>query len=228
ISYSELPKAYDGIFGLSGSLKDLSESERNVLSYYKVHKRSYYPSFFGYSKLKFDTNKDFIIKNCKKDWFDSIVTHTRKTIAEHRSVLIFFASEELLEEFFKSYSGDLGVVSFIITQNWTFDGESKKTYSDCDVNRLIKDGYAGQHGKVTLLTKEFGRGVDFQAEATVNEKGGMHVIQTFFSMNVQEETQIKGRTARKDEPGSYELVLCREHLQEFALGVPPQLHNWEI
>jgi preprotein translocase subunit SecA len=120
----------------------------------------------------------------------------------------------LLDEFYNSYSGDLGVIPFFITQNKIFDGKKENKYSNFRVNKLIKDEYAGHHGKVTLLTKEFGRGVDFQSETKVNEKGGMHVIQAFFSMNVKEEIQIKGRTARKDEVGSYELILCLDHLQE--------------
>ena len=37
--------------------------------------------------------------------------------------------------------------------------------------------------------------------------GGVHVIQTFFSETESEEIQIKGRTCRQDNPGSYELVV---------------------
>ncbi|CAF1546244.1 unnamed protein product [Rotaria sordida] len=214
ISYSELPNSFDGIFGVSGSLKDLSPAENSLLTYYKIHRKSYYPSFFGQTKLKFDRINDFIIKDCKKDWFDHIVTSTRRRIAEERSVLIFFQNEKLLDEFYESYSGDLGVKPYFITQNESFDGKEVKKYSDKDVGQLIKDEFAGHHGKVTLLTREFGRGVDFQSEAKVNEKGGIHVIQTFFSKDIKEEIQIKGRTARKDEQGSYELILCLEHLPD--------------
>ncbi|CAF1287493.1 unnamed protein product [Rotaria sp. Silwood1] len=226
ISYSELPNSFNGIFGVSESLKDLSDAEESLLKHYNIHKRSYCPSFFGKSKskLNFNKNNDFIIKNCKKDWFDNIVTNTRKKIAEHRSILIFFKNEKILDEFYNSYSEDLGVIPFFITQNRIFDSKEEKDYSDNNVNKLITDEYAGHHGKVTLLTKEFERGVDFQSETKVNEKGGIHVIQTFFSENIKEEIQIKGRTARKGELGSYELILCLEHLQEseFEGGKTPK------
>ncbi|CAF4982196.1 unnamed protein product, partial [Rotaria sp. Silwood1] len=214
ISYSEIPNSFDRVFGVSGSLKDLSDAENNLLKHYHIYEKSYYPSFFGMSKLKFDRINSFTIKDCKKIWFDSIVSFTRKIIAEERSILIFFENEKLLDEFYASYSGDLGVMPFFITQNKTFDGKEVKHYNDSNVNKLIQDEYAGHHGKVTLLTREFGRGVDFQTEAKVNEKGGTHVIQTFFSEDIKEEIQIKGRTARKDESGSYQLILCLEHLQE--------------
>ncbi|CAF1411630.1 unnamed protein product [Adineta steineri] len=217
ISYSELPNSFDGIFGVSGSLKDLSVAENSLLTHYKINQKSYYPSFFGQTKLKFDRINNFIIKDFEKDWCDHIVTSTRRRIAEERSVLIFFKNETLLDEFHKSCAGDLGVKPYFITQNKTFDGKEEKHYNDSDVKKLIKDEYAGHHGKVTLLTKEFGRGVDFQSETKVNEKGGIHVIQTFFSIDIKEEIQIKGRTARKDEQGSYELILCLEHLQQFNI-----------
>ncbi|CAF1234525.1 unnamed protein product [Rotaria magnacalcarata] len=212
ISYSELPNSYNGIFGVSGTLKDLSTGEDSLLKHYKINQKSYYPSFFGDSRLEFDIHHDFAIEVTKKDWFNTIVTKSRGKVQNDRAVLIFFDTEELLDEFDASYSGDLGVIPYCITKTKIIIDKKIKLYSDDDVEKLIKDEFAGHHRHVTLLTKEFGRGVDFQAEAKVNDKGGMHVIQTFFSMDVKEETQIKGRTARKDERGSYELVLCLEHL----------------
>jgi len=43
---------------------------------------------------------------------------------------------------------------------------------------------ATQAGKITLMTKSFGRGTDFQIfDPKVNEKGGVHIIQTFLSID---------------------------------------------
>jgi uncharacterized protein YegL len=41
----------------------------------------------------------------------------------------------------------------------------------------------------------------------VEKAGGMHVLQTFFSRDLSEEEQIKGRCARQGSKGSYSLVL---------------------
>ena len=50
---------------------------------------------------------------------------------------------------------------------------------------------------VTLLSRSFGRGTDFMChDKKVDEKGGVHVVQTFFSIDVAEEVQIQGRTGR--------------------------------
>lgn len=126
---------------------------------------------------------------------------------------MFFETEMLLDQFALKCSGDVGTRAYVITKNKMYDGTDETTYNDTSLNRLIGIEFAGHHGRVTLLTREFGRGVDYQVEAKVVEQGGMHVIQTFFSVDVKEEVQIKGRTARKDDPGSYELILCLEHLK---------------
>ncbi|CAF4643053.1 unnamed protein product, partial [Didymodactylos carnosus] len=146
ISYSELPKSFNGIFGVSGSLTNLSNGEKSLLTYYNINKRSYYPSFFGQTKLKFNKNENFIIKDSKSNWFNTIVNNTREKLAEDRSVLIFFKNEILLIEFYEAYSGDLGAEIFFITHNKIYDGKKEKYYNDNDVNELIKDEYAGHYG----------------------------------------------------------------------------------
>jgi preprotein translocase subunit SecA len=54
--------------------------------------------------------------------------------------------------------------------------------------------------RITLLTRVFGRGVDFACmEKAVADAGGVHVIQTFISEEESEEVQIQGRTARQGQ-----------------------------
>lgn len=145
---------------------------------------------------------------------------------DKRALLIFFDDENLLNYFFAKYSNDLIVANhfkpYYITMNKIFNGVEQKDYTDAEVNKLIGIEYAGHIGSVTLLTKEFGRGVDFQVDAEVVKNGGLHVIQTFYSLDIKEEIQIKGRTARKDDPGSYEMILCLPHLKEI------KIKNWSV
>ena len=47
--------------------------------------------------------------------------------------------------------------------------------------------------------------------------GGLHVLQTFMSMDVSEEVQIQGRTARQGKKGTYSLILKAEDLKEELL-----------
>jgi hypothetical protein len=46
----------------------------------------------------------------------------------------------------------------------------------------------------------------------------MHVIQTFWSPDNAEEVQIRGRTCRQDNPGSFRLILWEQDLQKCSKG----------
>ena len=77
---------------------------------------------------------------------------------------------------------------------------------------------AAMIGRITLLTRTFGRGIDFicrNQQLLLN--GGMHVLQTFFSEELSEEYQIMGRGARQGDYGSYRMILLDEDL-EWILG----------
>ena len=63
------------------------------------------------------------------------------------------------------------------------------------------------------MTDAFGRGTDFIVlNKEIDKKGGVHVIQTFLSLDESEEVQIKGRTARQNNEGSYEAIICEDVL----------------
>ncbi|CAF4874529.1 unnamed protein product, partial [Rotaria sp. Silwood1] len=73
-------------------------------------------------------------------------------------------------------------------------------------------------GQVTLLTRIFGRGTNFICyDQSVILNGGVHVIQTFLSEELSEEVQIKGRTARQGDIGSYSMVLLDRDLEKFNI-----------
>lgn len=73
----------------------------------------------------------------------------------------------------------------------------------------------------------FGRGTDFKCtESVVIDNGGVHVIQTFLSQNVSEETQIQGRTCRQGKVGSYSMVLIQDDLEKF--GIEEKEHRKDV
>lgn len=82
--------------------------------------------------------------------------------------------------------------------------------------------YATSLGALTLFTKSYGRGTDFiTRDVNVQAIGGSFVIQTFFSEDKSEEIQIKGRTARQGENGSFRIILNLYEIQ--SLGVTQQV-----
>lgn len=68
-------------------------------------------------------------------------------------------------------------------------------------------------GQITYLVKIFGRGSDFVCrDLNVRRNGGVHVLQTFFSEDIAEQVQIRGRTYREDDPGSYNIIAFQNDL----------------
>ena len=77
---------------------------------------------------------------------------------------------------------------------------------------------AATTNNITLLTRDFGRGTDFICQdMELNRSGGVHVIQTFVSEQISEETQIQGRTSRQGQNGSYSMILLNTELE--TLGI---------
>ena len=54
---------------------------------------------------------------------------------------------------------------------------------------------------------------------------GIHVIQTFLSEELSEEIQIKGRTARQGEFGSYSMILSEKALEKYSINHTDILQN---
>lgn len=82
-------------------------------------------------------------------------------------------------------------------------------------NKVMK---ATSSKAVTLFTKCFGRGTDFKVfDPRVIQANGAHVIQTFFSEDISEEVQIKGRTARQGHKGTYKMIVLDTTLEKYQI-----------
>lgn len=101
-------------------------------------------------------------------------------------------------------------------------------YLKTSVNIITEENSSGERdhyvsrstlsGQITLLTKTLGRGIDFIClDEIVSANGGVHVIQTFLSEELSEEIQIKGRTARQGDHGSYSMVLRDSDLEKYLI-----------
>jgi len=195
-SFAELPKEYGIILGVTGTLRELLDVQdiRQILEReYGFKHYTYTPSIFGERRLTFRPAEHVSILDNEADWIsriEGIVEHERRA---GNAVLVFFKNETYL----KKYPG------------WTnLECLTERT----DPRR--RSGYvaaATTAGRVTLLTKAFGRGIDFQMPD--GEGHQVVVVSTFLSSLISEETQIKGRTARQGKPGQYRLVLCAQHLE---------------
>lgn len=213
-SYAEVPKQYKCVMGVTGTLATLSRPEKELLeAVYGIKKFSYMPSVYGDNQLKFggDSTSDVVIES-EAGHFMAIVNEIKKRqIGElegvKRAIMVFFESYECLDAFYNS--------------TWLANLKNKVKQITTDDPADLRSGLirqAATAGNITLLTREFGRGTDFICyDSRLDASGGVHVIQTFVSDELSEETQIKGRTARQGNKGSYSMVLSEESLERYQL-----------
>jgi hypothetical protein len=211
-SYAEMPRRYKCVMGVTGTLETLSKPELSLLrDVYNIRKFSYTPSVYGANQLQFsgDSASDVMIESDKgyfKAIRNEINTRLEGSIVK-RAVLIFFESTPKLMAFYRSPEmQDIKERVKLITE---------------EVSSVDKDGLIRQavtSGSITLLTREFGRGTDFICyDDKLLASGGVHVVQTFVSDELSEETQIKGRTARQGNKGSFSMVLLDQTLERFEI-----------
>ncbi|EWS74476.1 helicase carboxy-terminal domain protein (macronuclear) [Tetrahymena thermophila SB210] len=210
-SYSELPKKFFIINGVTGTLETLSLSQLELIkNTYNMKQYTFIPSVYGKSKFQFNPQKDVKVVS-QSEYYNTITNEINRNIVgktdQKRAVLVFFDTKDILLDYYNSQQfKSLKQNSLIQIMTEENSIEERK--------KIIKD--ATYSGAITLLTKIFGRGIDFQVNDTIIfQNYGVHVIQTFFSEDKSEETQTKGRTARQGEEGSFSMVLQQETLQAF-------------
>ncbi|CAF0938955.1 unnamed protein product [Adineta steineri] len=210
-SYAEIPLEFTYIMGVTGTLKTLSDPEKQIIeNVYKINKQTFIPSVFGQNNLKFVEKDDIMIEN-SDDYFNAIRREIDNRLTgkalEKRAVLILFESKQKLKAFYESEALETIRESVAcLTEEESLEEKANSTKR------------ATTSGQVTLLTRTFGRGTDFIChDQNVLASGGTHVIQTFLSEEVSEEVQIKGRTARQGDCGSYSMILLDSDFEKFQI-----------
>ncbi|CAF1137415.1 unnamed protein product, partial [Didymodactylos carnosus] len=210
-SYAEIPLQFKYIMGVTGTLETLSDPEKQVIqNVYKIAKNTYIPSVFGQNNLKFIEKDDIMIEN-SDDYFNVIKREIDNRLVGRssgkRAVLVLFESKRKLREFYDSnVLAPLKELVAYLTEEASLEEKE---------NRIKR---ATASDQITLLTRTFGRGTDFIChDQNVTANGGTHVIQTFLSEELSEEVQIKGRTARQGDFGSYSMVLLDRDLEKFHI-----------
>ena len=206
-SYAEMPHDFAYITGVSGTLETLAQSERDILqNVYRISKSTYMPSVFGKSNRNYNSTNDVQVVD-ESEYFMRIFGEINDVRDSHRAILVFFESEEKLLTFYNANE-----LSSIKDQVQVITEKGCLKDRELSIKRAIADG------KVTLMTRTFGRGIDFTCEnSQLLSNGGTHVLQTFFSEELAEEYQIMGRGARQGDRGSYRMILLDSDL-EWVLG----------
>ncbi|XP_058826859.1 uncharacterized protein LOC131686871 [Topomyia yanbarensis] len=156
-------------------------------------------SVFGCSRLQFDEDVNFCSLPEKIDWMNCISNRARAVLETHRPVIVVFEDAYSLNQFQIEHSKQFNKLNIL-------------TADTADVEKQLIIKKAALAGMATLVTSEMGIGSDFKSRAAVENAGGLHVIQTFFSYHPTQENKIKGLTARHGNKGSYELIIHRSGL----------------
>ena len=212
-SYAAVPKLYTSVLGVSGTLLELSDGEKKVLrNVYNIKCATYLPSVYGRNKLNFDPNAHGAIKITNDiEYYKEIVSeidHQLRGKMKDRAVLVFFETKKKVNDFLESsaMSSRRGQVRVMREEDTVADRE-----------QAVRQAVASK--SITVLSRDFGRGTDFVCfDDELDASGGVHVIQTFVSLEVSEQTQIKGRTARQGNAGSYSLVLLDSELEAIQIS----------
>jgi hypothetical protein len=214
-SYAEIPKRYNLILGVTGTLvpefkggpHPLGTFEQEIMrDDYKIKGQTELPSVFGARNLTFRENEHVSVQKTADEFNNAIGLEVAKAL-EGRAVLVFFESEAKMEAWqISSYGQRVPAKTLNVIKSDT-------------KNITLKVRKATHSGQVTLLTREHGRGLDFLcSDKKVDELGGLHVVQTFLSEELSEEIQIRGRTARQKNKGSFQMILLAQDLEKFAVS----------
>ena len=180
---------YRNLYGVTGTV---GEERDEIRTLYGVKSLDIPPhrSYIG-------TELPQIILENSSTHLSFLLDQMRHYQEQKRSILILFATIEESEHF-----------SNLLQK----EGLSFQLFNDIkeeNEDHIIKR--AGLAGMITVATNKAGRGIDIIPSQDVLEQGGLHVIVTFFPANKRVQAQDFGRTARQGNPGSYQLIVCREH-----------------
>jgi len=201
-SYAEIPNAYVAILGVTGTLKPLTNYEKKEIieNMYRIKKTTITPSIYGGSDCRFGKDNDVKLQISQDSFHQEIQKSIFDNFTKGRATLVFFRTNKAMRDFEESEEG----MSFKAPRLKAIDEE-------CDnIDAAVVKATTLEHA-ATLFPRVYGRGLDFKCRDRKME-GGVHVIQAFFSDSLSEEIQIKGRTARQGDKGSYEIIALASDL----------------
>ena len=223
ILYSDLPKRYHLLLGLSGTVSELSSKDLQILANYQVSKCSFMPSTFEKTLLRMDQAQQVITDPKIEGFYDAIKNSIQVELkpTSERTILVVFKDKERLkgfETFLQNRPINKGAelcVPGVLSDDISFGKRDA-----CIKAAMFEGG-------VTLMTRSYGRGTDFICSSkTINDRGGVHIIQTFLPMMISETKQIKGRTCRQDNNGSYREIFWAQDIADDDIATFDELRCW--
>ncbi|XP_062552958.1 uncharacterized protein LOC134218107 isoform X2 [Armigeres subalbatus] len=130
------------------------------------------------------------------EWKRAILSEIDATVSANRSVIVLF-----------EYASD-------ITRFKQFAQLQLDHFNKFTETTMAMVPFASR--TVLLVTLEMLLNIEYRPSVSTKSNGGLHVIQTYFSLDEGEETLIRQWLGRGGG-GSYELIVCREYLGTLVL-----------
>ena len=144
-----------------------------------------------------------LIEPTVQRYYATIIKIIKKLIDEGRPILILCATIEDSKKFAQHIQDEK--IDFQLLN------EVQEDLEHVIISR------AGTPGKVTIATNAAGRGTDIKPTAESLQRGGLHVILTFYPNSKRCEDQAIGRGGRQGQPGSSQIILHKQMKEIIAL-----------
>ena len=210
-SYMDLARdEFSNIIGVSGTLPQ-SSSEKDIVKDLGIKYQTVMPSMYGPSNLKFDERNDVQAEESGEVHYSVVLREIKMRLGEgKRSVLVLFESEQQIGDYMKRMEKT--------EDEKTLRSIQRMVEGNTHSERMARTKRATTPGVVTFAVRVLGRGTDFYVTMqSMLDAGGMHVIQTFMG-SMSEHLQIKGRTARQGQVGSFSMIIDIGGLDTFGIS----------
>ncbi|XP_063728185.1 protein translocase subunit SecA-like [Symsagittifera roscoffensis] len=197
------------LFGLSGTLG--SQSERNFLkNIYRVD----FCKIPTFKESRFEEITPALFRH-RDTWLKALTQECVRITHEKQVVLVICENIEQVNIVETAFKKLMPANSPANTSKMAV-GESKK-FLECPLHVCTRSyvPIVGSEEEITepcviVSTNLAGRGTDIKINEELSEKGGLHVCVAYMPPNVRIEEQAFGRTARKGQKGSGQIICCDE------------------
>ncbi|MCC8399062.1 MAG: hypothetical protein LN563_00505, partial [Rickettsia endosymbiont of Platyusa sonomae] len=183
---------YGKILGMTGTLGSDS-SQKFVKTIYGVD-ITFVPTYKDKQVIELPARLEPTLDDLREAVCESSY---QEAILHNRAVLIICKNIKDAAELCTALENKCGNKGKIINYS-----RSEKTLYNSDIEQLARSN------TIIVATNLAGRGTDIKTSSEVEANGGLHVISTFIAKNARDEAQVKGRTARQGNSGSYQIIAC--------------------
>ncbi|WP_341753018.1 MULTISPECIES: hypothetical protein [unclassified Candidatus Tisiphia] len=195
---------YGKILGMTGTLGSDS-SQKFVKTVYGVD-ITFVPTYKDKQVIELPARLELTLDDLREAVCESSY---QEAILHNRAVLIICKNIKDAAELCTALENKCGNKGKIINYS-----RSEKTLYNSDIEQLARSN------TIIVATNLAGRGTDIKTSSEVEANGGLHVISTFIAENARDEAQVKGRTARQGNSGSYQIIALDNNYYEYqSLGI---------